>query len=269
LGLFFELVQTIYLFIGSLICPNGVCAGTICALSGTNPCSFDIYVFSAWLGQILTYLTQVFVQIVRLTLAFLSNLLNMIIFNVVGFAGSFGFTLPFLNGNTATLESVIPASADPQTLADLNNYKTLLLYLKDRAFELIGIYVRFFTGGFIMGDTIICNTIFDFINCIASKTCYALAYAGLYIFDFIGIKIPLDFRIICRFVGLFLEKCSCDVDVLIPYFVNSRTGCVQVQKVFFYIYKRVKLDHYVLINPQHLLQYIHLLSMFHRVYHMV
>jgi hypothetical protein len=250
LSLFFQLAQTIYLFIGNIICPNGVCSGAICSLSNSNPCNFNITVFMTWLTQIIDYVLKVLFQIARLTLSWVSDILNMIIFNVVQFGLSFGTIFTFLGGNTATLENVTPVSTDPQMLTALNNYKTLLLYTKDRIFELIGIYVRFFTAGFIMGDTIICNTIFDFLNCIASKMCYALAYAGLYIFEFIPlIKIPLDFRIICRFLGLFLEKCSCDVDIfvdkptvlfgldlysftyiLIPFFVNSRIGCVQVQK---------------------------------------
>lgn len=248
LSLFFQLAQTIYLFIGTIICTNGVCSGSLCP-SNSNPCNYDVTIFVRWLTQITDYILKVVFQIARLTLSWTSDILNMIIYNVVQFGLSFGTALTFLNGNTATLETVVPVSTDPIMLVALNNYKTLLLYTKDRIFELIGIYVRFFTAGFIMGDTIICNTIFDFVNCIASKTCYALAYAGLYTFQFIGISIPLDFRVICRFLGLFLEKCSCDVDIfvdkptvlfgldlysftyiLIPFFVNSRIACVQVQK---------------------------------------
>jgi hypothetical protein len=65
IGLYLTFLQTVYQFIGSIICPNGICTGSICALANTNPCNFDITVLTSWLFDVFNYISNVLFQVLR------------------------------------------------------------------------------------------------------------------------------------------------------------------------------------------------------------
>ncbi|MHB8841800.1 MAG: hypothetical protein ACYC56_08445 [Candidatus Aquicultor sp.] len=249
LRIFWQLLLSAYLFIGGLICPNGICTGSICAVAKIDPCTFDIYVFVTWLAGAMNWIFTVFVQWVRLTLAFISDVLNVVVYQVLGIVTTFGISLPLaLNNNTNLLASTIVQSNDTIIQEGLDGYKNVLLFLESAIYELLGIGVRFLLGGIIMIDALQCNIFRHFRNCAASKSCYALAYVGLQYIEIAGISLPFDFSIICAALGLYNEQCRCDIMIytqpqeaffsldvvpliyiLIPFFATSRISCIEVQ----------------------------------------
>jgi hypothetical protein len=211
LTLIFQIISNIYVFIGNIICPGGVCGGFICSLTGQPPgCMFGVDVFINWFAQLVKDFFQLIFPLLQLFFAFWADVLSVIVFGLLAIAKPNSPDGPL--GRLTTSTRQLPTVAVPNS--DYQTFKDALILFENFIIDSVTLLIRIVRFMLTILDSLICNIFVDIVNCGAAKICYSfLRPVTLEIpipATTIIVPITLNFQFLCPLFGFQKGKCICD-----------------------------------------------------------